>query len=85
MRLVSMLPSATEIVYALGLGRSAGGRDVRVRRAPVCPGRQDGGGRWPGYPGDVAREINEYVRGRLAQAGICTRCTSGRWQSFSPT
>jgi iron complex transport system substrate-binding protein len=66
MRLVSMLPSATEIVYALGLGEQLVGvtfecdepPDARTEKTVVVGGR-DTGGMTPG-------EIDEYVRGQLA-------------------
>src|SRR5205085_665120 len=69
MRLVSLLPSATEIVYALGLGDQLVGvtfecdepASARADKAVVVGGL-DTRGMSPG-------EIDEYVRGRLAAGG----------------
>ena len=67
MRIVSLLPSATEIVYALGLDDRAGRRHLRVRRAGAGPhatstvvvGGRDTTGMTPG-------EIDAYVRAQAA-------------------
>jgi iron complex transport system substrate-binding protein len=69
MRLVSLLPSATEIVYALGLGDQLVGvtfecdepASARAEKTIVVGGL-DTGGMSP-------REIDDYVRGRLAVGG----------------
>ena len=69
MRLVSLLPSATEIIYALGLGDQLVGvtfecdepASARAEKAVVVGGL-DTRGMSPG-------EIDEYVRGRLADGG----------------
>ena len=66
MRLVSLLPSATEIVYALGLGEQLVGvtfecdepASARTDKTVVVGGR-DTSGMTPG-------EIDDYVRGQLA-------------------
>src|SRR5262252_4950946 len=69
MRLVSMLPSATEIVYALGLGDQLVGvtfecdepASARAEKAIVVGGLDT--------RGMTPREIDDYVRGRLAAGG----------------
>jgi iron complex transport system substrate-binding protein len=69
MRLVSLLPSATEIVYALGLGDQLVGVTFECDEPPsaradktVVVGGLDTRGMTP-------REIDEYVHGRLAADG----------------
>jgi iron complex transport system substrate-binding protein len=69
MRLVSLLPSATEIVYALGLGDQLVGVTFECDEPPsaradktVVAGGLDTRGMTP-------RQIDEYVRGRLAADG----------------
>lgn len=69
MRLVSLLPSATEIVYALGLGDDLVGVTFECDEPPsartektVVVGGRDTRGMTPG-------EIDAYVRGRLAEGG----------------
>ncbi|WP_250004074.1 ABC transporter substrate-binding protein [Actinoplanes sp. M2I2] len=69
MRLVSLLPSATEIVYALGLGDDLVGVTFECDEPPtartekaVVVGGKDTRGMTPG-------EIDAYVRGRLADGG----------------
>ena len=69
MRLVSLLPSATEIVYALGLGDQLVGVTFECDEPPsarvdktVVVGGLDTRGLTP-------REIDEYVHGRLAADG----------------
>ncbi|MBU2664369.1 ABC transporter substrate-binding protein [Actinoplanes bogorensis] len=69
MRLVSLLPSATEIVYALGLGDDLVGvtfecdEPAEARKTKtVVVGGKDTRGMEPG-------EIDAYVRGRLADGG----------------
>jgi iron complex transport system substrate-binding protein len=69
MRLVSLLPSATEIVYALGLGEHLVGVTFECDEPPsaradktVVVGGLDTRGMTP-------REIDEYVHGRLAADG----------------
>ena len=66
MRLVSLLPSATEIVYALGLGDDLAGvtfecdepPSARAEKTIVVGGRDTSG--------MTAGEIDQYVRSRLA-------------------
>ena len=66
MRIVSLLPSATEIVYALGLGEDLVGvtfecdepPEARTEKAVVVGGRDTGG--------MAPREIDDYVRSQLA-------------------
>jgi iron complex transport system substrate-binding protein len=66
MRLVSLLPSATEIVYALGLGDQLAGvtfecdepASARAEKTVVVGGLDT--------RGMTPREIDDYVRGRLA-------------------
>jgi iron complex transport system substrate-binding protein len=69
MRLVSLLPSATEIVYALGLGEDLVGITFECdepaaarREKTVVVGGRDTSGMTPG-------EIDSYVRGQLAAGG----------------
>ncbi|MGH3742912.1 MAG: cobalamin-binding protein, partial [Micromonosporaceae bacterium] len=69
MRLVSLLPSATEIVYALGLGDALVGvtfecdepASARVDKAVVVGGRDT--------RRMSPREIDDYVRARKASGG----------------
>src|SRR5215831_2752894 len=69
MRLLSLLPSATEIVYALGLGDDLVGVTFECDEPPsarltktVVVGGRDTRGMTP-------REIDEYVRGQLTAGG----------------
>lgn len=66
MRLVSLLPSATEIVYALGLGDDLAGVTFECDEPPsaraektIVVGGRDTSGMSPG-------EIDQYVRDRVA-------------------
>src|SRR5262249_58994214 len=69
MRLVSLLPSATEIVYALGRGDQLAGvsfecdepASARAEKTIVVGGLDT--------RGMTPREIDDYVRGRLAAGG----------------
>src|SRR4051794_26851040 len=66
MRIVSLLPSATEIVYALGLGDDLAGVTFECDEPPSAPTAKTVvvGGRDPrGLP---PAEIDEYVAARLA-------------------
>ena len=83
MRLVSLLPSATEIIYALELGDQLVGVTfecdepawARAGKTVVVGGR-DTRGMSPG-------EIDAYVRGQLGAGATFIRCTSGRWRTCS--
>ena len=60
-----LLPSATEIVYALGLGDDlVGGRSSVTSRPP--PARNNTHGRRPGYVRHDPGDIDRYVRDQLA-------------------
>ncbi len=69
MRLVSLLPSATEIVYALGLGEDLAGvtfecdepPEARARKTIVVGGRDTSG--------MTPAEIDRYVRDQMASGG----------------
>jgi iron complex transport system substrate-binding protein len=69
MRLVSLLPSATEIVYALGLGGQLVGVTFECDEPPSA--RADKTVVVDGLDtrGMTPREIDEYVHGRLAAGG----------------
>ena len=67
MRLVSLLPSATEIVYALGLGDDLVGVTFECDEPAVGAGGQDRGGRRPGHQRDGAG------RDRRIRAGAARR------------
>ncbi len=66
MRLVSLLPSATEIVYALGLGEDLVGVTFECDEPPAARSEKTivVGGR--DTRGMTAREIDSYVRAQLA-------------------
>ncbi|HWS36952.1 MAG TPA: ABC transporter substrate-binding protein [Actinoplanes sp.] len=84
MRLVSLLPSATEIVYALGLGDDLVGvtfecdepADARSTRTVVVGGR-DTSGMTPG-------EIDAYVHTRLAAGGDLYTLHAGALAALAP-
>ena len=84
MRLVSMLPSATEIVYALGLGNDLVGvsfecdepASARAEKAIVVGGR-DTRGMTPG-------DIDAYVRNRLAAGEDLYTLHSGALAALAP-
>jgi iron complex transport system substrate-binding protein len=85
MRLVSLLPSATEIVYALGLGDQLVGvtfecdepLSARAEKTVVVGGVDT--------KGMTPREIDDYVRGQLSTDATCTHCTSRRSPTYGPT
>ena len=85
MRLVSLLPSATEIVYALGLGEDLVGvtfecDEPAAARADkeVVVGGRDTSGMTPA-------QIDAYVRGSSRPARTSTRCTRTRSPGCAPT
>lgn len=75
MRVVSLLPSATEIVYALGLGDQLVG--VKLECGEPTSARRDKtvvvGGR--DTTGMNPAAIDACVRAHLPRARTCTRCT----------
>ena len=85
MRLVSLLPSATEIVYALGLEEDLAGvtfecdepPEARSRKTIVVGGRDTSG--------MTPAEIDRYVRASWRPARTCTRCTPGPWPTWPRT
>jgi iron complex transport system substrate-binding protein len=84
MRLVSLLPSATEIVYALGLGDQLAGVTFECDEPPsaradktVVVGGLDTRGMTP-------REIDEYVHGRLAADGNLYTLHQGALADLQP-
>ena len=84
MRLVSLLPSATEIVYALGLGDDLVGvtfecdepATARVDKTVVVGGRDT--------KGMSPAEIDEYVKGRLDSGGDLYTLHSGALAGLDP-
>jgi iron complex transport system substrate-binding protein len=83
-RLVSLLPSATEIVYALGLGDELVGVTFECDEPPaaraektVVVGGRDTRGMTPG-------EIDDYVRGRLAAGGDLYTLHAGALAGLRP-
>ena len=85
MRVVSLLPSATEIVYALGLDDDLVGVTFECDEPPSA--RRDKtvvvGGR--DTTGMTPAEIDAYVRTSRRRAPICTRCTRTHWPGWHPT
>jgi iron complex transport system substrate-binding protein len=83
-RLVSLLPSATEIVYALGLGEDLVGvtfecdepASARAEKTVVVGGRDT--------RGMTPAEIDAYVRGRLAAGGDLYRLHAGALAGLRP-
>lgn len=84
MRLVSLLPSATEIVYALGLGDDLVGvtfecdepASARVEKAVVVGGRDT--------KGMAPAEIDEYVKEQLGSGGDLYTLHSGALAGLDP-
>jgi iron complex transport system substrate-binding protein len=83
MRVVSLLPSATEIVYALGLGADLVGVTFECDEPPaarvdktVVVGGRDTRGMTPA-------QIDAYVTGNWQPAAICTPCTPMLWPAWS--
>ena len=85
-RLVSLLPSATEIVYALGLGADLAGVTFECDEPPEARAREDDRGGRPGHRRDDSRGDRpvrpgpDGVRRRTS-----TRCTPGPWRIWPPT
>jgi iron complex transport system substrate-binding protein len=84
MRLVSLLPSATEIVYALGLGGDLVGVTFECDEPPrartdktVVVGGRDTTGMTPG-------EIDRYVKSRLADGGDLYTLHEGALAGLDP-
>ncbi len=86
-RLVSLLPSATEIVYALGLGEDLVGVTFECDEPAVPPaaektvvvGGRDTSGMTPG-------EIDGYVRAQIGgRRGPLHPARPRRWRTWSPT
>jgi iron complex transport system substrate-binding protein len=85
MRLVPLLPPATEIVYALGLGDQLVGVTFECDEPPsaradktVVAGGLDTRRMTP-------REIDQYVQAGSPPTATCTPCTSRRRPTYSPT
>jgi iron complex transport system substrate-binding protein len=84
MRLVSLLPSATEIVYALGLGDDLVGvtfecdepASARVEKAVVVGGRDT--------KGMTPADIDEYVKDQLGSGGDLYTLHSGALAGLDP-
>jgi iron complex transport system substrate-binding protein len=84
MRLVSLLPSATEIVYALGLGDDLVGvtfecdepASARAEKTVVVGGRDT--------RGMSPAEIDDYVKGRLAAGGDLYTLHAGALAGLNP-
>ncbi len=84
MRLVSLLPSATEIVYALGLGDDLVGvtfecdepASARVEKAVVVGGRDT--------KGMAPAEIDQYVKEQLGSGGDLYTLHSGALAGLDP-
>ena len=84
MRLVSLLPSATEIVYSLGLGEDLVGVTFECDEPPaarrektVVVGGRDTRGMTPA-------EIDSYVRAQLAAGAELLRLLEGRSPQTRP-
>ena len=66
MRLVSLLPSATEIVYALGLGGDLAGVTFECDEPPAARAEKADRGRGLDTSGMAPGDIDRYVPARLA-------------------
>ena len=83
-RIVSLLPSATEIVYALGLEDHLVGVTVRVRRAAAGQGGEGGRGQRTRHRGPVPRRDRRHVREQARRRRRTCRPARRRRSPASP-